>query len=176
MGGAEGVLATGEFKDQRIVIDFKHDRIEIRHSRGERARPGFTVIPLDRVKSGLLMFHALIGGSRVQAIIDTGGQRTIGNQAMREALEHRHARGRSVQIFDVTAESQTGEAFRSPPIELGSIDVSGVDITYGEMTIFRHWQLTKEPALLVGMDVLGLLDTFIIDYRLHELQLRVRTD
>jgi predicted aspartyl protease len=176
MGGAEGVLATDEFKDQRIVIDFKHDRIDIRHSRSERARPDFITIPLDRSKSGLLMFHTLIGGVRVQAIIDTGGQRTIGNLAMRDALEHRHAQGRTVQIFDVTAKAQSGEAFPSPPIKLGSIDILGADITYGEMNIFGHWHLIKEPALLIGMDVLGLLDTFVIDYHLHEIQLRIRPD
>jgi hypothetical protein len=42
------------------------------------------------------------------------------------------------------------------------------------MRIFEHWQLIKEPAVLIGMDVLGLLDVFIIDYRRHEIQLRPR--
>jgi predicted aspartyl protease len=176
MGGAEGVLATDEFKEQRIVIDFKHDRIDIRHSRGQRARPDFSVILLERSKSGLLMFHALVGGVRVQAIIDTGAQRSIGNLAMRDALEHRHAQGKTVQIFDVTAKAKSGEAFPSPPIKLGSIDILGADITYGEMNIFGHWHLINEPALLIGMDVIGLLDTFVIDYHFHELQLRTRSD
>jgi predicted aspartyl protease len=174
MGGAEGVLATDEFKDKRIVIDFMHDRIDIRRSRGERSR-GFETIPLERSENGLLMFHAFAGGVRVQAIIDTGGQTTIGNLAMRDALVHPHAHGRPDQIFDITAEMQTGESFRSPPIELGSIKILGAGITYGDMHIFEHWDLTKEPTLLIGMDVLGLLDTFIIDYRRNELQLRMRT-
>jgi predicted aspartyl protease len=176
MGGAEGVLATDEFKDKRIVIDFKHDQIDIRRSNNERARSGFVTIPLEHSEAGLLMFQALVGGLRIQAIIDTGGQRTIGNLAMRDALIRYHAQGKPVQIFDVTAESQTGETFPSPPIQLGSIQILGAGITYGEMHIFERWNLTKKPALLIGMDVLGLLDTFIIDYRRHELQLRMRTD
>jgi predicted aspartyl protease len=174
MGGAEGVLATDEFKDKRIVIDFKHDRIDIRRSRNERTPADFVTIPLERSEEGLLMFHALVGNIRMQAIIDTGAQRTIGNLALRDALVHRHAQGNTVQIFDVTAEAQTGETFPSPPIKLGSIDILDARITYGEMHIFGHWHLTKEPALLIGMDVLGLLDTFIIDYRRHELQFRMR--
>jgi predicted aspartyl protease len=176
MGGAEGVLATDEFKDKRIVVDFKHDQIDIRRSHNERARSHFVTIPLERSEARLLMFHALVGGVRIQAIIDTGGQRTIGNLAMRYALVRRYSQGTPVQIFDVTAEVQTGEAFPSPPIQLGSIEILGARITYGEMQIFERWDLTKEPALLIGMDVLGLLDTFIIDYRRHELQLRMRTD
>jgi predicted aspartyl protease len=176
MGAAEGVLAPDEFKDKRIVIDFKHDQIDIRRSHNERARSGFVTIPLEHSEAGLLMFHALVGGVRIQAIIDTGGQRTIGNLAMRDALIRHHTQGRPVQIFDVTAESQAGETFPSPPIQLGSIDILGALITYGEMHIFERWELIKQPALLIGMDVIGLLDTFIIDYRRHELQLRMRTD
>jgi predicted aspartyl protease len=176
MGGAQGVLATDEFTDQRISIDFKHDRIDIRHSRNERARYDFVTIPLERSETGLLVFHALVGGLRAQAIIDTGAQRTIGNLAMRDALVRRHEQGYSVQIFDVTAEAQSGESYPSPPITLDSIRVLDARITYGDMHIFGHWHLTKKPALLIGMDVLGLLDTFIIDYRRHELQLRMLSD
>ena len=68
-----------------------------------------------------------------------------------------------------------GESFPSPPIDLGSIQIRGARITYRDMHIFAHWHLTHEPALLIGMDVLGLLEVFIIDYRRHELQLRMRT-
>ena len=48
----------------------------------------------------------------------------------------------------------------------------GARIAYGEVRIFEHWNLTREPALLIGMDALGVLEELIIDYRLHELQLR----
>lgn len=173
MGGAEGVLATNEFRDLRIIIDFRHDRIDIRHSRNERTPANFLTIPLERSGTGLLMFHAQVGGLRVQTIVDTGGQRTIGNLAMRDELA-RHLQGKTVQIFDVTAHAQSGEFFRSPPIELGAFKILDADITYGQMQVFEHWHLAKEPALLLGMDVIGLLDAFIIDYRRQELQLRMR--
>jgi hypothetical protein len=41
------------------------------------------------------------------------------------------------------------------------------------MQIFDYWKLNNEPTLLIGMDALGLLDTLIIDYRRHELQIRM---
>ena len=44
------------------------------------------------------------------------------------------------------------------------------------MQVFEHWHLTQEPALLLGMDVIGLLDVFIIDYRRHQLELLMRED
>jgi predicted aspartyl protease len=174
LGGAEGVLGTEGFGDKRLYIDFKHDLITIAHSRGERARADFLVIPLEPSFTGLLAIHAQVAGVRVQAIIDTGGQSTIGNEAMRAALVRRHAQGTSSPVTDVTTTTQDGESFPSPPIELGSIQIRGARITYGDMHIFEHWHLTKEPALLIGMDALGLLDVIIIDYRRHELQLRTR--
>ena len=62
--------------------------------------------------------------------------------------------------------------FVSPPIVLGGCEIRGARITYGEVHIFEHWHLTHEPAILIGMDALGLLDALIIDYRRRELELR----
>jgi len=47
-------------------------------------------------------------------------------------------------------------------------------MTFGDMQIFRHWGMTEEPGLLVGMDILGLVDTLIIDYKRRELMIRLR--
>jgi len=176
LGGAQGVLATNEFRNERIWIDFRHDRIDIRRSRNERAPANFITIPWERSDTGLLMFHTRVGGVRVRVIVDTGGQRTIGNLAMREVLVRRRIQGQPVQIFDVTQHAQTGELLPCPPIELGDLKIVGAHIAYGEMRVFEHWHFIQEPALLLGMDVIGLLDTFIIDYRRRELQLRVRNE
>jgi hypothetical protein len=46
-------------------------------------------------------------------------------------------------------------------------------VTYGDLYIFKQWKLLNETAILIVMDSLGLLDTLIIDYRRHELQLRM---
>lgn len=176
LGGADGVLGTEGFTDKRVYIDFSHDRITVTHSPATRAPPGFISVPLERSGAGLLIVSANVGGIRVHAIIDTGAQATIGNEALRQFLVRRRAQGARTVVIDVTDASQDGESFPSPPIELGSLQIRGARITYGDMHIFEHWHLNKEPAMLIGMDVIGLLDVFIIDYRRHELQLRPRAD
>jgi len=55
---------------------------------------------------------------------------------------------------------------------LGGLALQGVGITTGDLDIFKEWHMTRAPVLLVGMDVLGLFDTLIIDYRRRELQVR----
>ena len=87
MGGAEGVLATNEFEDQRIVIDFRRDRIDIRHSRGERTPANFIAIPLERSRTGLLVFHAQVGGVRVEGSGVDGGDPGLMPVPLFESIE-----------------------------------------------------------------------------------------
>jgi predicted aspartyl protease len=156
LGGAEGVLGTEGLLDKRILIDFGKDRIKISKSHYERAAPDFQVVPFQIVGGLLMVVNARIGNVPVKAIVDTGGQATLGNIALREALL-RHYR------------------MSAPPISLGFLTLRGVNVTFGDMFIFQHWHMTQDPTLLIGMDLLGLVDTLIIDYRLHELQVRLRS-
>jgi predicted aspartyl protease len=176
LGGAEGILGTEGLEDKRIFIDFRHDLITIRRSHNEPADAGFITVPMQRTNLGLVVMKAYVGGIPVKAILDTGGQVTIGNWAMRNALL-RHERGQAhpEQIFGVTTDEQNGESYSTPPIQFGSVRIQGARVTYGDMRIFDHWKLTDEPVLLIGMDAIGLLDTVIIDYRRHELQIRMRS-
>jgi len=174
LGGAEGVLGTAGFTDKRIDIDFRHDRISIARSLGQSAPVGFITLSLERSGPGLLMVAGAVDRVRVHVVIDTGAQRSIGNEALRRALVNRHAHGIRNQIFDVTTHVQVGEMFESPPITIGGISIQGARITYGDVRIFEHWRLTREPTLLIGMDALGLLGALVIDYRLHQLQLHTR--
>jgi hypothetical protein len=60
-----------------------------------------------------------------------------------------------------------------PAIEFGSIQIRDGGVTFADAYIFKQWKLLQEPAILIGMDALGLLDTLVIDYRRHELQMRM---
>jgi predicted aspartyl protease len=175
LGGAEGILGTEGLEDKRIYIDFRHDLITITRSHNERADSGFITVPMQRTTLGLVVMKAYVGGIPVKAILDTGGQVTIGNWAMRNALL-RHERGpaRAEQVIGVTTDEQTGESYSTPPIEFGPVRIQGARVTYGDMRIFDHWKLTNEPVVLIGMDAIGLLDTVIIDYRRREVQIRMR--
>jgi hypothetical protein len=174
MGGAEGVLGTTGLADKRISIDFRHDRISIMFSRGERTRAGFTRIPFRNWRGELIMVDATVGAIPVKAIIDTGGQATIANLALRDALARRrpHLKGRPDQIIGATLDVQDGEIIDTPAIAFGTVEIRDRGVTYSDVFIFSHWDLTDKPAILIGMDALGLLDTLIIDYHRHELQLR----
>lgn len=174
LGGAEGILGTDGLGERRVRIEFRKDRIVIARSHGERAEPGFITLPLERARGQLLVADARVGRVPVKVIIGTGGQATIGNNALRDALARSPGEEPSVDlIVDVTLEEQTGEGRLAPTIALGDLRIRGARVTYGDMHLFEYLHMVDRPALLLGMDTLGLLDTLIIDYRRHELQAKL---
>lgn len=178
LGGAEGILGTEGMADMRIFIDFRNDRIRINRSRNERAPFGFMTIPVRFLRGRLLSVSAEVGDVPVRAIIDTGGQSTIANNALREALSRHQSRMKTTrdEITGATLDVQEGDTSETPPISMGGLEIRGARATFGDMRIFEHWRMTREPAILIGMDVLGTLDTLVIDYHRRELQVRTRRD
>ncbi len=176
LGGAEGILGTDGLGDKRITIEFRRDRITIMRSHNEKAGYGFVTIPVKFMRGRLLVVDAYLGGVRTKAIIDTGGQATLGNLALRDALVRRRSQLPSVpdEVTGATLDIQTGERISTPAIAIGELLVRNPAMTFADFSIFKHWKMTDEPAMLIGMDVLGLIDTLIIDYRRRELQVRLR--
>jgi len=175
-GGAEGLLGTEGLGDKRIYIDFRSDFINIARSKGTPADDGFITLPTLRRPDQLLVVRATIGGVKARAIIDTGAQATVANRALRDALEKRlhDADGTRDEITGATGETQIGEGQIVSRIALGGVEIRSAHMTFGDMRIFSHWGMTDEPGLLVGMDILGLVDTLIIDYKRRELMIRLR--
>ncbi len=175
-GGAQGVLGREGLLDMRIYANFARDQLTITHSRDQRVGPDFVVVPLKLVHNGLLMADAMVGRVHTNAIIDTGAQRTLGNDALRQAmLRHPSYRAQREDIEGVTLEVESGDNLPTPDISLGKrVSLSGVRVTFRDMYLFQHWDMTREPTLLIGMDVLGSFDALVIDYRRQRLELRQR--
>lgn len=173
-GGAEGVLGADGLSDKRVSIDFRNDEIEIEFARN-RTRPyGFTRVPVQIRDGHLLTFEVKVAGVRTQAMLDTGAQATIGNESLRDALSKRFRRGEKNSVVGVTLDVQKGETFAAPPVTIAGVTIRGMHVTFADFHIFDAWDMETKPALLIGMDVIGLLDELIIDYKHRELLMRPR--
>jgi len=174
-GGAEGLLGMDGMRDRRIYINFRADYVDIARSNNRRAGEGFLALPFIANDRDLIMVNARVGGVAALAIIDTGAQTTVGNAALHSALRRRLSRlSRSDEIHGATGDVQTGTGARVAAISLGGLAVRDAHVTFGDIHIFQQWELTDRPVLLVGMDILGLVDTLVIDYRRRELQIKPR--
>ncbi len=174
-GGAEGVLGNEGLMDKRIVIDFKRDSITVKRSRREEAPAGFTTLPITFLRDRLLAIDVMIGGVKAKAIIDTGAPDSLGNSALLQALKRSVRDTPETEIVGVTLDVERGNRVRLPTIVMQNIRIRGATITFGDVQIWQYWRLTREPAIMLGMDVLGVLDQVIIDYRTRQLHLRTTT-
>jgi len=174
-GGAQGVLGGEGLKEKRIVIEFRKDRISIARSNRLPASVDFSVVPFRYAPARGMRVDVRVGSVKAIGLIDTGGQVTIGNLALRDALARRHGDTDKFEdeIIGVTADIQKATRMQIPSIVAGQMIVRNAEISFGDLYIFDHWQLHGRPALLIGMDVLGALDTLIIDYRRNELQIKI---
>jgi hypothetical protein len=177
-GGAEGLLGMLGMENKRIYIDFNNDFVNVSLSRNRRAELGFQVLPFLKDPLNLVVVRARVGTLPVRAIIDTGAQASIGNEALRFALLRQINRKpqSSDEITGATGDVQTGLGVQISPILLGDLIIRDAHVTFGDMYIFERWNIGDQPALLIGMDILGLVDTLVIDYRRQELHIKARGD
>ena len=175
-GGADGVLGGDGLENKRITIEFRKDRISVMRSHRTPAPPGHAVVHFKYTPERGMRVPVQVGAVKAIGLIDTGAQVTVGNLALREALARR--RGKRDQYDDVvigiTEDIQTATLVKIPSITAGQMIVRNAPVRFTDLHIFDHWKLTSQPALLIGMDVLGTLDTLVIDYARSELQLRTR--
>lgn len=171
---ADGILGVEGLQHARVDVDFSRDRVSIGRSTRQRAPGGFMTVPVRLSKNGLLLVNGSVGGVRVQIIIDTGAERSLGNLPLRDALQHRVSRHERVEttVFGVTSEVSTGTSFLAPTISIGGTRLKNLPVTFDDLHVFDVWNLTDEPALVLGMDLLGTLQRFVIDYQRQELQIK----
>ena len=55
-------------------------------------------------------------------------------------------------------------------VERPVLEVADLHVTFGDFDVFRLWDLEHEPAIVIGMDVLGTVDAIMVDYRRGELR------
>jgi hypothetical protein len=175
-GGADGVLGGEGMNDKRIHIEFLKDRITILRSQRASAPAGFSVVPFKYALNRGMRVDVMVGPIRAVALIDSGAQTTVGNLALRQALARRRGDRDAYDdaIIGVTEDIQQATQVRVPSIVAGQLIVNNAPIMFSDLHIFEYWQINSRPALIIGMDVLGALDTLIIDYRRKELQIKVR--
>ena len=168
MAGADGILGVAGLTRERISVNFRADRITIARSKG-LLPSGVLRIPTARVAGGLLMVEARVGGVRVRGVIDTGAEHSLGNLPLQAALKKRRRLQppRSTAVFGTTTAISNGQLSGVPDIKIGTATISQMNLVFGDFHIFKVWDLAEEPAMLIGMDVLGTVSELIIDFKLR---------
>jgi len=176
LADADGLLGVEALEGMRMQVDFQLRRITISRHRSRRLPGNWYRVPVTFRFGRLMVAKGRIGRVPIQAVIDTGAERTLGNLALRRALrldqtakqEHTES-----QVIGATADQQAANTIPSPMILIGQTALVDVDVTYADLNVFRLWGLIEQPALIVGMDVLGTVRALLFDYRRKEVMIRL---
>jgi predicted aspartyl protease len=175
MGNADGILGVAGFHDQRIEVDFKRDRVSVAESTGRRPHYSMVTARAIRNENGLMIVDVRVGRRiKAKAVIDTGAERTLGNLALQNAI-NRHRKRKRVPVAAVvhgaTPDIADGDVQSIKAATIGDMTLSNLEVIFADFHVFKLWGLDQEPALLVGMDMLGVLERLVIDYRRNEVSM-----
>lgn len=168
--GAYGLLGIDSLEDNRVLLDFAKQTMDVLPSPKAKGRSklenGMIVVTAKRRAGRMIISSAKIDGMRVDIILDTGAQSSMGNGALRDKLRRRH---RTIDYVPVRMRSVTGsillgEFTQIQEIEVGGLTIQDLPITFADNYAFTALDLQERPAILLGMDALQLFDRVLIDF------------
>jgi predicted aspartyl protease len=166
--GADGILGIDALRAERLSFDFRAGTVAI----DTAATAAFTdatdavVVRARRRDGRLVITDASAGGKHVSVVIDTGSEYSIGNSALRKALERRGAidvRG-PIDLVSVSGATLRGDLAVIDEVQIGGTTVRGLAIVFADAHSFRKLDLDRRPAILLGMNGLQSFDRVSIDF------------
>ena len=175
MGNADGILGVAGFQDQRIDVDFKRDRVSVLESNGKRPHYSMVTARATRNANGLMIVDVRVGRRiRAKAVIDTGAERSLGNLALQNAMNKNRRKKREVVsavVHGATPDIADGDVQEIKEATIGDMTLTNLEVIFADFHVFKLWGLDQEPAMLIGMDMLGVLERLVIDYRRNEVSM-----
>ncbi|MEO8019498.1 MAG: retroviral-like aspartic protease family protein [Pseudomonadota bacterium] len=171
---ADGIFGADAFARGCLYVNFAKSQVSILRTSCPRVDANWEVVHARLRFGGLAMVKARVGGVSVTAIIDTGAERSLGNQALLTALglqaQAQDPASRR-QIFAATADEVFGNIVATSTLRIGHSDIDNLRVVFGDFDVFRMWDVENAPAIVLGMDVLGTARAMMIDYRREEVRL-----
>jgi len=174
--GGRGIIGLDALVRQRIMMDFDNRSIKVEDARTPiRALPGEIVVVARRRRGQLILTAVRANNVRLDAIIDTGSEITIGNMALRSKLVRR--RGtllRKVEMIGVTGVALKIELALIDELEVGPILLRNVPIAFVDAPPFKLFGLSEQPALLLGTDLMENFRRVSLDFRARKVRFQLR--
>ena len=174
--GGEGLVGIDALVNQRLMMDFETRVIKAEDARLPAKWERDSIVIIARRQRGqLILTQVNAAGLPVEAVVDTGSEITIGNLALRDKL----IRGNRNKFVTVAATGVTGvtielQLARVGELKLGSVTLRNVPIAFADVPPFALFGLSKEPALLLGTDLLETFRRVSLDFRARKVRFQLR--
>ena len=175
--GADGILGIDALRAERLSFDFVARTVSITtaETRPDPDEGEVIIVRAQRREGRLVITDATAEGRHVSVVLDTGSQISVGNAALRQALERRgvvETLG-PIDLVSVTGQMLRGELAVIRELQIGGATIRGLAVVVAEAHTFRQLDLNRRPAILLGMNGLESFDRVSIDFAARKLRLTV---
>jgi predicted aspartyl protease len=169
--GADGLLGLDALKNQRIVLDFTAQTMTVEQAntkavREERDAAGTIIVTAKSRLGQLVLVDADANGQDVWVVVDTGGQNTVGNSALRRLMVKRTPAGgfKPVQLVSVVGDRIDADYTIVGRMRIGGIQLSNAAVAFVDAHPFKRFGMLRKPSMLMGMDGLRMFRRVSIDF------------
>ena len=122
--GADGILGTDVLRSAMVRFDFRQRQLSILPSNKAQRLPDDpdAIVVKARSRAGrLIVTEAELDGQRLTVVLDTGSEMSVGNAALRRALERRGHLGAEtpVMLGSVTGAMLPASVMKSRQLDIG---------------------------------------------------------
>lgn len=175
--GCDGFLGIDAFTDREVMFDFERNLVQIARS----TYTGFTeeahalavvssdvVVPARQKSGQLTIVDAEAARQHITCFIDSGCQKTVGNMAMRKAVQavtlDRNFTPVDVIIHGATGQDVRGVVAEVPTMRIGGVHFTSFPVAFSDLHTFELWGLQNQPTLMMGMDLMRLFSQVSVDF------------
>jgi len=174
--GADGLVGIDALVNQRLMMDFEKHVIKVEDARNpDLIMRNAIVIVAKRRRGQLILTQVTAAGLPLDAIIDTGSEITIGNLALRDKLiRHNRDKFGTIDAAGVTGVVMKLDMARIAELRLGPVVLRDVPIAFADVPPFEVFGVKKEPALLLGTDILHTFRSVSLDFRARKVRFQLK--
>jgi predicted aspartyl protease len=174
--GGDGILGIDALAGQRLMLDFERRTITVEDaSKPAKRMDGEIVVTARRRRGQLILTEVKANGFMINALVDTGSEITIGNSALRQQIIRRSkAKIEKIEVLGVTGVSVMLDLVRVDEIRLGKVILRNVNIAFADVPPFDIFGLSKEPALLLGTDIMENFRRISLDFNARKVRFQLR--
>ncbi|MDQ2765144.1 MAG: retroviral-like aspartic protease family protein, partial [Pseudomonadota bacterium] len=154
--GGVGMLGLDRLEGQELTLDFQGRTLDIKPPGRLWRDPADIAVKAHRRDGQLTLVDADLAGIPLVAFLDSGAQNTIGNMALRSLALTRNPKSPWTDTPIVSATGQTIDAQIAdlPQLRVGGMRLPNWPVAFADLHTFKMWDLTRKPAILLGVDVL----------------------
>ncbi len=173
--GGWGLLGLDTLGNQLVTLDFRGQTLRVEAPTRLWRDPNDIAVKATRRDGQMTLVDADLAGISITAFLDSGAQNTIGNLALSAMAVARHPTTPcfGTVIFSATGQTMSAMMMDLPNLRVGGMRLPNWPVAFADLHTFRLWNLTRRPAILLGVDVLSRFESVCLDFARNEVRFRL---